>query len=161
MGSDGGVDTARDGFEHQLAPLAPEHSDGLPYHRAARYASLCPLLLECVDLRRDLAELFERCLGIGQANLLAVERAIQQLGAEREKRWGRVRLLGERRYGELLGPATPGRDGGESDKQSDSTYKQRERARQVASVPDDVFTEYVQEEEKPTPKLCLPRAAKR
>jgi hypothetical protein len=45
------------------------------------------------------------------ARIKLAEQADQarRLGAERAQRWGRVKLLGERRYGELLGPGCPGR----------------------------------------------------
>lgn len=77
---------------------------------------------------------------------------VSRLGAEQEKRWGRVRLLGERRYGELLGPAenhgpatvTSGHGSTDSDR------KERERARKVAAVPDGVFAAYVEQAKAPT-----------
>ncbi len=56
-----------------------------------------------------------------------------------------ARLWAERRYGQIIGPATPGRGKGkESDRKSDSEYKQRQRSRQLADVPDEAFAEAVE-----------------
>ena len=86
------------------------------------------------------------------AQIKLADQAIRlaRLGADRERRWGRIRLLGERRYGELLGPAEVGsnqhREGAvtRGHGSTDDDRKQRERARQVAAVPEREFTEYVE-----------------
>lgn len=74
---------------------------------------------------------------------------VAKLGGEREQRWARVRLLGEKRYGELLGPA---RVGGQREGHVTSSHvgaadrKTAERAREVAEVADadpQGFAEYV------------------
>lgn len=88
------------------------------------------------------------------ARIKLAEQALRlaDLGREREQRWGRVRLLGERRYGELLGPAenhgpatlTASKGSGGAD------HVARHRARQVAEVPETQFEEYVATAEQPT-----------
>lgn len=91
-------------------------------------------------------------------NLLAriklAEQAIRlaELGREREQRWGRVRLMGERRYGELLGPAMPAAEAGavRGSNTSGSERFAQHQARVVAAVPEEDFTEYVDTAEHPT-----------
>jgi phage N-6-adenine-methyltransferase len=101
--------------------------------------------IEAVDDPEAAEELLARIKLAAQAIRLS------KLGADREKRWGRVRLLGERRYGELLGPAEPtGRGSKTSVSDTNAERQARHQARQVADVPEDVFTEYVQEEERPS-----------
>lgn len=90
----------------------------------------------------DTPEAAEELLG----RIKVAEQAIRvaKLGGEREQRWARVRLLGERRYGELLPKPEPG-------KRTDLLQGERgpvdqsvaHRAREVASVPEPVFSEYV------------------
>lgn len=100
--------------------------------------------------------------------LLAKVRAVQEaqrlarLGADYEKRWGVVRLKAERKYGELLGPATAGgkRDGHVTGSHvGPAERKAASRARQVAQVPDDVFDCYLEKAEEPT-RAELLRATK-
>lgn len=130
--------------------------------------------LDAIDHVTD-PESAERLL----AQVKAVHEAqrLARLGAEYERRWGRVRLLAERRYGELLGPAMPGRPeivtSGHITERLDNRAtwklkydapadaadrKARERARVVASVPESTFTEYVDNEPAPS-RAGLLRAA--
>lgn len=77
---------------------------------------------------------------------------LSQLGRDYERRWGRVRLLAERRYGELLGPAKTREESG-AVRGTDTTPAEREaksQARKIAAVPEPVFTEYVEATETPT-----------
>lgn len=89
---------------------------------------------------------------LGKIKLADQAVRISKLGAEREQRWGRVRLLAERRYGELLGPpenrgpATVTASHGSTDDER----KARERARAVAAVPEPAFHGYVETEPQPT-----------
>lgn len=82
------------------------------------------------------------------------EQAIRlaKLGAEREQRWGRVRLMSERRYGELLGPAERGvnQHTRTSTMEVQRDHKSEHRARAVAAVPEPVFEEYVETAPKPS-----------
>jgi hypothetical protein len=78
---------------------------------------------------------------------------LAKVSSEREQRWGRLRLLAERRYGELLGPAKHGGSrtqvtGGDLKSSADTT--QANRARKVAAVPKTEFDEYVDNEPRPT-----------
>jgi hypothetical protein len=80
--------------------------------------------------------------------------ALRKLGREYEQRWGRVRLLAERRYGELLGPAEHGGDR-RSDQVGVSDLKRAEKdarheARKVAAIPEPTFNEYVDNAESPS-----------
>lgn len=76
---------------------------------------------------------------------------LAQIGGERAQRWAGLKLRAERRYGELLGPAVPGGHNVRvSDRQSDSGYKSRQRARDVATVPEPEFQEYVDTAAKPS-----------
>jgi site-specific DNA-methyltransferase (adenine-specific) len=101
--------------------------------------------------------------------LLAKVRAVQvaqrlaRLGAEYEKRWGVLRLRAERKYGELLGPASIGNPHGNV---TGSNVKPDERiaafrARQVAKVSDEVFDEFIENEDEPTRAGLLRRVAAR
>lgn len=100
---------------------------------------------------------------LARVKLAAQAVRLAELGREREQRWGRVRLLAEKRYGELLGPAEHG-----GDRKSESTrslqverdYDAEHRARQVAAVPEPVFAEYIQEAEQPTRAGLLREAGK-
>lgn len=92
------------------------------------------------------------------------EQAIKlaKLGAEREQRWGRVRLLGERRYGELLGPPKNAAEAG-AVRGTDSSSAEREAqrvAREVASVPEETFNGYIDGAEQPTRAGLLREADK-
>lgn len=91
---------------------------------------------------------------LGRIKLAEQAIRLSKLGAEREQRWGRIRLLGEQLYGRLLPDAEHGGDRRSSDTQSleltDAQKKERERARSVADVPDDIFNEYVETEPQPT-----------
>jgi len=95
---------------------------------------------------------------LARIKLAAQAIKLAELGADYEKRWGRIRLLGERRYGELLGPAKvggPNIEGGVVTASNDGPVSSAERkaqhdARQVASVPEDDFNEYVETAERPT-----------
>lgn len=98
--------------------------------------------IDHVDSPEQAEELLQRIKLAEQAIRLS------RLGAEREQRWGRVRLLGERRYGELLGPAERGGDR-RSDQVSSADLKPAEKqarseARRLAAVPEPVFSEYVE-----------------
>jgi hypothetical protein len=79
---------------------------------------------------------------------------IAKLGKDRERRWGRVRLLAERRYGELLPKKKPGPGRGKriSDGESFSGAERNSasKARKVAEVPKEAFDEYVDNDPKPT-----------
>jgi len=84
------------------------------------------------------------------------EQAIRlaKLGAEREQRWGRVRLLGERRYGELLGPPEPGKrsdlfQGERGSVDSNTAHRAREVAA-VAEADPQGFEEYLDTAPNPT-----------
>jgi site-specific DNA-methyltransferase (adenine-specific) len=103
--------------------------------------------------------------------LLGKVRAVQEaqrflrLGAEYEKRWGVLRLKAERKYGVLLGPAVLGRQRN-SDKVAGSNLNSAEKsaahkARQVAQVPDEVFHEFIENEDEPTRAGLLRRVAAR
>jgi hypothetical protein len=90
---------------------------------------------------------------LGKIKLAAQAIRLSKVGAEREQRWGRIRLLGERRYGELLGPAKTGRPEGNVSSADVSSSAEREAARvarEVAAVPAPVFSEYVDTEPAPT-----------
>jgi hypothetical protein len=103
--------------------------------------------IEAVDTPEAAEELLARVKVVDQARRLA------DRGAEREQRWGRVRLMAERRYGELLGPAEHGGDRkSESTRTSqvDRDYDAEHRARAVAAVPEPEFREYVETEPQPT-----------
>jgi hypothetical protein len=67
------------------------------------------------------------------AQVRVAEEAIRlaELGRDRERRWARVRLLAERKYGELLGPAMTPQEAG-AVRGSDSSSAERERARRAA-----------------------------
>jgi phage N-6-adenine-methyltransferase len=93
------------------------------------------------------------------AKVKAVDGAqrLARVGADYGRRWARVRLLTERRYGELLGPAD--RTKRKSDRLSDFEYQSQSRARQVAAVPGPSFAGYVNGEDEPT-RSGLLRAAK-
>ncbi len=100
------------------------------------------------------------------ARIKLAEQAIRlaRLGAERERRWGRVRLLGERRYGELLGPPAPGKRTdleplSAAERSTGADHEARRQARELAAVPDAVFTQYVEAQDRPT-RAGLLRAAK-
>lgn len=88
---------------------------------------------------------------------------LAELGREYEQKWGRIRLMGERRYGELLGPAMTKQEAGAVTRSHSSTEpevrKQAERARKVAAVPEQVFDKYIARAEKPS-RTGLLRAAK-
>lgn len=82
---------------------------------------------------------------------------LSKLGAEREQRWGRIRLMAERRYGELLGPAKPGRPEQEnvtsSHVSTPAERKAAERAREVAEAAEtdpQAFEEYLDTDPAPT-----------
>ena len=95
----------------------------------------------------------ERLLGLIKVAEHAIR--ISKLGRDREHRWGRIRLLGERRYGELLPPKSVG---GRPQKEtllreqsfSQSDHNARKAARQVAAVPEEKFKDYVQNDPKPS-----------
>lgn len=90
---------------------------------------------------------------LGKIKLAAQAIRLSKLGAEREQRWGRIRLLGERRYGELLGPASIGghREGHVTGSNVEpASRKAQHDARQVADVPEPVFAEYVDTAPQPT-----------
>jgi phage N-6-adenine-methyltransferase len=88
------------------------------------------------------------------ARIKVAEQAIRlsRLGGDRERRWGRVRLLGERRYGELLGPAEHSRrpEVVTGSNNLPAERKAQHEARQVADVPEPVFAEYVETAGQPT-----------
>lgn len=99
------------------------------------------------------------------ARVKVVEQALRlaRLSADRQTRWGRVKLLAERRYGELLGPAETGRPEGNVSTTNVSDGADRvakHEARKVASVPPPVFQGYVGEAEKPTRAGLLREADK-
>lgn len=99
------------------------------------------------------------------ARIKLAEQAIRlsRLGADREQRWGRVRLMGERRYGELLGPAKHGgdrRSESTSTAEVDRDYTAEHRAREVAEVPEPAFQEYVDTAGQPTRAGLLREANK-
>jgi hypothetical protein len=91
-----------------------------------------------------------------------LEQAIRlaKLGADRERRWGAVKLRAERKYGELLGPAKRGAPAGndratknrltDCESNSESTWQDRLKARRVAAVPDDAFEDYVTNTPRPS-----------
>jgi hypothetical protein len=95
---------------------------------------------------------------LGRIKLAAQAIRLSKLGAEREQRWGRIRLLGERRYGELLGPAVIGGTGANQHTSSvtsgnaatSAERKAQHEAREVAAVPEPTFIEYVDTEPAPT-----------
>jgi phage N-6-adenine-methyltransferase len=100
---------------------------------------------------------------LGRIKLADQAIRLSKLGADREQRWGRIRLLGERLYGELLGPAEHGgdrRSGSTSTPQVERDYSGEHRAREVASVPEPVFKEYVETAEQPTRSGLLREAGK-
>ena len=82
---------------------------------------------------------------------------LAKVSEEREQRWGRLRLLSERRYGELLPPKQPGKKavtGGDR-----SARMTASRARKVADVPKDDFDDYVNTTARPTRSGLLRRFA--
>lgn len=87
---------------------------------------------------------------LGKIKLVEQAVRLARLGADRYRRWNRMRLLGERRYGELLGPAQHG-----GDRRSESSFTLKldrdknaeHRARQLAAVPEDAFLRYIETEE--------------
>ena len=96
----------------------------------------------------------ERLLGLIKVAEHAIR--ISKLGRDREHRWGRIRLLGERRYGELLPPKSVG---GRPQKEtvsatdgfsSSADREARNQARKVAAVPEEKFKNYVQNDPKPS-----------
>lgn len=100
---------------------------------------------------------------LARVRLAAEAVRLAELGREREQRWGRVRLLAERKYGELLGPAEKGNPEFRNVTAShidDDERKRRERARDVADVPEETFTEYVDTAEKPTRAAPVDGAAR-
>lgn len=123
----------------------------------AEAEALAVVAVDAIERVDDPAEA-ERLLRQITAYQVAVRLA--QIGQEHEKRWAEIRWRAERKMGELLGPATPGRNPGESDRQSDSDYKQAERARKLAAVPQETFEEYISTAEEPT-RAGLLRAAKK
>lgn len=108
------------------------------------------LAIDSVETPEDAESLLGRIKVAEQAIRLS------KLGAEREQRWGRVRLMGERRYGELLPKPEPGKrtDRGPvtsgNGSLSGAQRVEQNRARSVSSVPEAVFTEYVESAPKPS-----------
>ena len=87
---------------------------------------------------------------------------LAKVSEEREQRWGGIRLRAERRYGELLGPATAGghREGHVTGGHvGDSDRKIRSQARKVAAVSDTDFEKYVKSEPRPTRSGLLRKTA--
>lgn len=96
------------------------------------------------------------------AQVKAVDEAVRlaRVSGEQEKAWGRIRLLAERRWGELLGPASIGRPSGNvsTGNVSQADRIAQHKAREVASVPEPTFQQYTEQEERPT-RTGLLRAA--
>jgi hypothetical protein len=89
--------------------------------------------------------------------ITAYQQAVRlaKLGAEQERRWGGIRLQAERKVGELLPPEQPGRRSDleplvADQRLSQADYDARKKARKVAAVPEDKFTEYVATADAPT-----------
>lgn len=98
---------------------------------------------------------------LAQVKAVAEAQRLAKVGAEYEQRWGRVRLMAERRYGELLGPPKAPAEAAAvtgGNRLEPAEKAAQHKARQVASVPESTFTEYVEQEEKPT-RSGLLRAA--
>lgn len=96
------------------------------------------------------------------AQVKFAEQAVRlaELGRDRYRRWGVVRLRAERRWGELLGDAEPGGHNVRlSDRQSDSDYKARQRARQLAAALPEIFEDYITSADEPTRAGLLRKAA--
>lgn len=100
---------------------------------------------------------------LGKIKLADQAVRLSKLGAEREQRWGRVRVLAERRYGELLPPPkSPAEAGAVRGTHSSDTERQAQRqARAVAAVPEPVFKEYIETAPQPTRAGLLREAGER
>jgi hypothetical protein len=96
---------------------------------------------------------------LGKVKLATEAMRVAKLGQDRERRWKALGLKAERRYGELLGPA----DG--STKRSVSTTNTQRRAehqaRKVAAVADDIFSDYIANDPKPSREGLLRKARPR
>lgn len=76
---------------------------------------------------------------------------IVEISERRGQEWRKVKLLAERRWGQLLGPAVRGGDTSRaSDRLSDATFQARRRARAVFAVPQEIFDEYLATNDNPT-----------
>lgn len=94
--------------------------------------------LALVDAADDAEVLWRKVAAVEHAARLAKAQGAIQLHA------GRLKLRAERRWGELLGPAERGGDTTASNSRLDARdYVARQRAREVAAVPPDVFDRYL------------------
>ncbi len=136
--------------------LVVRDSDGLAEVEAAAVAAV--EAIEAVGTPEAAEELLRRITAYQQAVRLA------QIGQEQERRWCGIRLQAERKMGELLGPADRSAHVAEArgvsvgDTSSHAERVAVSKARKVAAVPEEVFTEYIQTAEKPT-RAGLLRAA--
>ena len=111
---------------------------------------------EAIDHVHDPAEAEDLLRRVTSAAEVA---RIMQLGEEQARRWARLPLVAERRWGQLLGPGKPGNPNVPGGHIPDTERKARMKARQVAAVPQRVFDLYLDTAPKPTRSGLLRAAA--
>lgn len=141
-----------------MTPLPAVRAEGLTPGVAEAYALQAVEAIDRVSTPDEAEQLLQQVRMAEQAVRIA------EIGRVFEQRWTRVRLQAERKYGELLGPPEPTAGPGRGKTVTvghglGEARKERQRARQVAAVPEPVFNAYITEAEQPS-RAGLLRAAK-
>lgn len=145
----------RKGGAASAAPLATVSADGATPAHADQWEAEALAGIEQVQDPTEAERLLAKVTACGDVVRLA------KLGEDRERRWRVVRLRAERRYGELLGPATTG--GQRKGHVTGSNVGGAERAvqnkaRKVAAIPQKAFDKYVKSDPKPSREGLLRKA---